>query len=231
MIIKDRYNLTLKENIFLAKKTIVETIYNSAKLERLHVTFPDTYSIYYKIGVSSAIIEEIATVLNLKYAWQYVLANIDKSIDLNFICNVHREIAKDEAISWGELRTGGVGISGTDYKPPIPVGDEVINKLDVFNQMTSDTDRAVERMLWMFKQQLFWDGNKRTSMMVANKDLIEHGRGIISVEEKDIPDFNRLLSRFYSFDEKDNLKEFICEKAIHGITFEKDEARKELILE
>ena len=33
MIIKDRYNLTLKENIFLAKKTIVETIYNSAKLE------------------------------------------------------------------------------------------------------------------------------------------------------------------------------------------------------
>ena len=99
MIIKDRYNLTLKENIFLAKKTIVETIYNSAKLEGLHVTFTDTYSIYYKIGVSSARIEEIATVLNLKYAWQYVLANIDKSIDLNFICNVHREIAKDEAIS------------------------------------------------------------------------------------------------------------------------------------
>lgn len=42
MIIKDRYNLTLKENIFLAKKTIVETIYNSAKLEGLHVTFPDS---------------------------------------------------------------------------------------------------------------------------------------------------------------------------------------------
>jgi len=68
-------------------------------------------------------------------------------------------------------------------------------------------------------------------MMVANKDLIEHGRGIISVEEKDIPDFNRLMSRFYSFDEKDNLKEFICEKAIHGITFEKGVAKKELILE
>ena len=56
------------------------------------------------MGVSSARIEEIATVLNLKYAWQYELANIDKSIDFNFICNVHREIAKDEAISWGELR-------------------------------------------------------------------------------------------------------------------------------
>lgn len=83
----------------------------------------------------------------------------------------------------------------------------------------------------MLKQQFFWDGNKRTSMIVANKDLIEHGKGIISVEEKDIPDFNRLLSRFYSFDEKDNLKEFICEKAINGITFEKDVTREDPILE
>ena len=34
------YNLTINENIFLAKKILVNSIYNSAKLEGINITFP-----------------------------------------------------------------------------------------------------------------------------------------------------------------------------------------------
>ena len=33
--------------------------------------------------------------------------------------------AKDEALEWGKLRTGEIGVGGTDYVPPIPNADAV----------------------------------------------------------------------------------------------------------
>lgn len=42
------------------------------------------------------------------------------------------------------------------------------------------------------RSQIFWDGNKRTSMLVANKILIQNGCGIISIKEENIFEFNRL---------------------------------------
>ena len=58
-------------------------------------------------------------------------------------------------------------------------------------------------MLYLMRRQLFWDGNKRTSMIVANKLLIENGCGIISVREQDINEFNRLLTEFYNTNNKE----------------------------
>ena len=83
----------------------------------------------------------------------------------------------------------------------------------------------------MMKKQLFWDGNKRTAMLIANKDMISHGKGIITIPEKDIELFGELLSKFYSYDEKDDLKAFIFEKGIDGIVFDKEISHEEPVLE
>lgn len=42
---KKKYKLTKEQNIFLAKKTIIENIYHAAKMERVNVTFPETQTI------------------------------------------------------------------------------------------------------------------------------------------------------------------------------------------
>ena len=76
-------------------------------------------------------------------------------------------------------------------------------------------------MLWMMKAQLFWNGNKRTSMLIANKDSISHGKGILSIQQKDILEFNVLLNKYYSTGEKRALKEMIYEKGISGVVLEK----------
>lgn len=41
-------------------------------------------------------------------------------------------------------------------------------------------------MLYGMRNQLFWDGNKRTSMIIANKIMIMNGKGIILVKDDDL---------------------------------------------
>ena len=72
------------------------------------------------------------------------------------------------------------------------------------------------------RSQLFWDGNKRTSTICANKIMIENGCGIIKVPDNKLKDFTILLSEFYSTNKKETIKQFIFENCIDGIEFPKD---------
>lgn len=70
------------------------------------------------------------------------------------------------------------------------------------------------------RSQLFWDGNKRTSTICANKIMIENGAGIIKVPDNKLEEFNVLLSEFYTSNNNLNIKQFIFENCIDGIRFE-----------
>ena len=93
---------------------------------------------------------------------------------------------------------------------------EDINKI---LEIKNSTDRAIEYMLYGMRSQLFWDGNKRTSMIVANKIMIENGAGIIKVSDVHLEEFNELLSEFYTTNNKGKIKEFIFKNCIEGIEF------------
>lgn len=72
-------------------------------------------------------------------------------------------------------------------------------------------------MLYGMRSQLFWDGNKRTSTIVANKIMIENGKGIIKIPDSKLVEFNILLSDFYSTNNMEKIKQFIYEYCIDGI--------------
>ena len=55
--------------------------------------------------------------------------NIKEKVTLDFILKVNSYVSRNESLSWGELRTGNVGISGTDYIPKIP--EENVVKEDI----------------------------------------------------------------------------------------------------
>ena len=219
--IVDKYNLTLDENIFLAKKMLVSSIYSSAKIEGLNVTFPETQTILDGINVSKVKLDDITCILNLRDAWNYVLNNINDETNLEFICKVNSFVSRNESLEWGGLRTGKVGISGTSYIPDIPLKDNVENDLNEIMSINNITLRAIKYMLYGMRSQLFWDGNKRTSTIVANKIMIENGKGIILVKEENILDFNRLLTEFYDTNNDEEIINFIYDNCIIGI--DKDE--------
>ena len=62
-------------------------------------------------------------------------------------------------------------------------------------------------MAYACKQQLFWDGNKRTSTMVASKILIENGEGILTIGKDNAEEFNVTLNNWYLKNELQPLKD------------------------
>ena len=72
----DKYNLSLKENIFLAKKVLVAQIHNLSRFENCQTTLLQTEQIINGQNVASASLGDIQTILNLKRAYQYVIRHI-----------------------------------------------------------------------------------------------------------------------------------------------------------
>lgn len=219
-----KYHMTTEQNIFVAKRNIVDYIWKSARLEGINVTFPQTYAIIEKSSINGVDVGDILKITNLKHGWQLVFDNIGKSLDLDFLCSLHAEVARDEALAWGKLRTGKVYISGTDYIPPVPNKQKADMELNQLMKLNNPTERSIEVMLWGMKSQLFWDGNKRNSMLAANKIMIENGCGIISVPNKYLEQFNEVLSDFYTNNSLDYAKNFVYEHCIDGIDFKEHEA-------
>ena len=216
---KDKYNLTLEQNIFLAKRNLVDNIYANARMEGLNITFPETKTILEGVNVPNLKIDEIQCILNLRDAWKYLINNIHVDFSLDFICKINELVARNESIAWGVLRQGGVQITGTDYIPEIPNEEDVKKQINSILQIENATERAIESMLYGMRSQLFWDGNKRTSTICANKIMIENGCGIIKVPDSKLKDFTILLSEFYSTNSKEKIKQFIYNNCIDGIVF------------
>ena len=85
--------------------------------------------------------------------------------------------------------------------PTVPVKKVVIKEIERINGINKPIDRALEYFAYACKQQLFWDGNKRTSTMVASKILMENGEGILTIGKNNAEEFNVTLNNWYLKDE------------------------------
>lgn len=217
---ENKYNLTLEQNIFLAKRNLVDNVYANAKMEGINVTFPETKTILDGVNVPNIKIDDIQCILNLRDAWKFLINNINLEFDLDFICRINEQVARNESLEWGKLRNGNVQITGTKYIPNIPKKEEVEVKIKEILKIENATERAIEYMLYGMRAQLFWDGNKRTSTICANKIMIQNGVGIIKVPECKLQEFNTLLTKFYETNANNQIKKFIYENCIDGIEFE-----------
>ena len=216
---KDKYKLTLEQNLFLAKKKWDENVYCGMRMENRAVTFPQTKTILEGVNVSNVHLDDIQAILNMRDSWKFLFNTVTARINLDYICKLNEFIARNEALEWGTLRTGSVGISGTDYIPPIPNKEKVITELEsILNADTTATDKALSVFTWGARSQLFWDGNKRTSLVAANKILINAGAGMLTIKESNMQQFNELLVDFYNTGNPDKVKEFLYNNAIEGIT-------------
>ncbi|MBP1971651.1 hypothetical protein J2Z83_003803 [Virgibacillus natechei] len=143
---KKKYNLSQKENIFLAKKSLINAIYNSARLEGINKTIPQTKTILEGMSVSNVNIDDVQTILNLRNAWRYLLNHLESDFDLDFVKKINGYVAY-ENLDWGVLRYGNVGITGVEYKLRIPTESEVVKEINDIMQIENETERAITYML------------------------------------------------------------------------------------
>ena len=216
---EDKYNMTKEQNIFLAKRNIVDSIWRSSHIEGIDVTFPETQQIFDGGNVARLRIDEIQTINNLKHAWLYILNSIDEPENLNLLKSINSLVGTNLVDRAGNIRNYEVRIGGTNWIPELPDEAEVLKKLEELNKIESITERAITIMCYLMRTQFFTDGNKRTSMLFANKIMISNGKGIISIPVEKIEEFGRELTKYYETDNMEDLKNWIYNNAIEGIKF------------
>lgn len=216
---EDKFSLTPQQSLFLAKKKWDENVYCGMKMENRAVTFPQTQTILNGVNVPEVQLDDIQAILNMRDAWKFLLNTVNEEITFDYWCKLNEYIARNEALEWGKLRTGMVGISGTDYEPPIPEKEQTTAELEniLMNGDLTATDKALEAFAWGARGQFFWDGNKRTSLMLANKILVSAGAGIMTITDKYMEHFNSLLLDYYNTGDDTELKEFLYKNTIQGI--------------
>lgn len=218
---KNKFNLTREQNVFVAKRNIVDYIWKSANLEGIGVTYPETQVIYDGGVVNGLTVDKIITINNLKYSWQFILENEGIEYDFKALCHLHK-LTCDKLIldgNLGRLRTTPVSIGGTSWKPQFPVESQIKEELEqLLNQPEkSKTEIAIEVMLWIMRRQMFIDGNKRVGMLFANKIMIDNGCGIITIAQENQQTFFKKLINYYESGDNTDLKQWIYETSIDGI--------------
>lgn len=216
---QDKFHLTPEQSLFLGKKKQDEIVHCGMKMENRAVTFPQTQTILNGVNVPNVQLDDIQAILNMRDAWKFLLNTVSEEVTFEYWCKLNEYIARNEALEWGKLRTGNVGISGTDYEPPVPDKEKTVQELECILTTidASATDKALEAFAWGTRGQFFWDGNKRTSLLLANKILVSAGAGIMTITDKYMEQFNSLLLNYYNTGEKEKLKQFLYENAIQGI--------------
>ena len=218
---ENKFNLTREQNVFVAKRNIVDYIWKSANLEGIGVTYPETQAIYDGGIVNGLTVDNIIAINNLKYAWQFILENEDVTYDFNLLTHLHK-LTCDKLVldtNLGRLRTSPVNIGGTSWKPQFPIESQIKEELErLLGQPNKpQTEIAIEIMLWIMRRQMFIDGNKRVGMLFANKIMIDNGCGIITISQENQSTFFEKLIKFYETEDNTDLKQWIYETSIDGI--------------
>ena len=220
MNITDKFNLTREENVFVAKKYLKDSIYRSAYLEGMTVTFPQTEAILENATVNNVPAKDVAKVIDLKRAWEYLLDNLDDPLDLKYLEELHEIIARDD-VPWdrlGKLRTENVRISGTNYIPEIPNPDTVSQQISaILDSGANDTEKAINMLFYLMRAQLFLDGNKRIATFACNKILISTGHGIFSLPPELKEQFTEKLIKYYETGDMNDIGDFVFENCLTGL--------------
>ena len=218
---ENKFNLTREQNVFVAKRNIVDYIWKSANLEGIDVTYSETQTIYDGGIVNGLTVDKIIAINNLKYSWQFILENDNIDYDFKLLCHLHK-LTCDKLVldgDLGRLRTTPVNIGGTSWKPLFPIESQIKEELEaLLNQpLKTKTEIAIEIMLWIMRRQMFIDGNKRVGMLFANKIMIDNGCGIITISQENQSTFFEKLIKFYESGDNTDLKQWIYETSIDGI--------------
>ena len=202
-------------NLDFARANMKSTIYSQAILEGVSTTFPQTEDIIENGTVNGMKASDIQKILNLKYAWEFILDKdvIQSKSDFYLLSHIARLINEGFYSDGGRVRVVPVSIGGSSYIPPIPIESDVKEKLDkIINSKKSEIDKAIELCLYSMKAQIFIDGNKRAAVIYANHYMISKGLGLIVISEQLVSEFKQLLIKYYEGDDNEHIVSFLKTK-------------------
>lgn len=187
-------------NIAFARANMKMNIYDQAVLEGVATSFPQTEEIIDNGKISGVTATDVQKILNLKHAWEFILDRdvIASRSDYYMLSHIARVVNEGFFAEGGRIRGVPVTIGGSSYVPPLPNELAVKEKIrEIIEESDEVINTAIKLCLYCMKTQIFLDGNKRASVIFANHYLISHGGGFLVIPEKEVPEFKRLLVKYY----------------------------------
>ncbi|PHR54704.1 MAG: hypothetical protein COA44_12510 [Arcobacter sp.] len=186
----------------MAKKDKIDFIYNTSALEGNAMTYPEVQTLLEGVTVGGHKLSDEQQVLNQSRSIELLFKMIEEStfiLNKECVCSLHKEVAREEALSWGVFRTANVNIGGTQYLPPqANILDEIFK--DGVKKLQSIKDpilKALTYFLFGARTQFFFDGNKRTSRLIMNGLLLIEGLPMLNIKARDKLEFNKEMIAFY----------------------------------
>lgn len=197
---EDELSSDVINNIAFARANMKMNIYDQAVLEGVATSFPQTEEIIDNGKISGVTAIDVQKILNLKHAWEFILDRdvIASRSDYYMLSHIARVVNEGFFAEGGRIRGVPVTIGGSSYVPPLPNELDVKEKIrEIIEESDEVINTAIKLCLYCMKTQIFLDGNKRASVIFANHYLISHGGGFLMIPEKEVPEFKRLLVKYY----------------------------------
>ena len=199
-------------NLDFARANMKANIYDQAVLEGVATSFPQTEEIIENGRITGMSPTDVQKILNLKHAWEFILDRdvIQAESDYYVLCHIAKLVNEGFYAEGGRIRGVPVRIGGTTYIPPLPIELDVKEHIQaILHSGQQDIDVAIELCLYAMKTQVFIDGNKRASVIYANHYLIAHGQGFLVIPEEHVPEFKKLLVRYYEGEDIEVIRAFL----------------------
>lgn len=197
---EDELSSDVINNIAFARANMKMNIYDQAVLEGVATSFPQTEEIIDNGKIYGVTATDVQKILNLKHAWEFILDRdvIASRSDYYMLSHIARVVNEGFFAEGGRIRGVPVTIGGFSYVPPLPNELDVKEKIrEIIEESDEVINTAIKLCLYCMKTQIFLDGNKRASVIFANHYLISHGGGFLVIPEKEVPEFKRLLVKYY----------------------------------
>lgn len=197
---EDELSSDVINNIAFARANMKMNIYDQAVLEGVATSFPQTEEIIDNGKISGVTATDVQKILNLKHAWEFILDRdvIASRSDYYMLSHIARVVNEGFFAEGGRIRGVPVTTGGSSYVPPLPNELDVKEKIrEIIEESEEVINTAIKLCLYCMKTQIFLDGNKRASVIFANHYLISHGGGFLVIPEKEVPEFKRLLVKYY----------------------------------
>ena len=197
---EDELSSDVINNIAFARANMKMNIYDQAVLEGVATSFPQTEEIIDNGKISGVTATDVQKILNLKHSWEFILDRdvIASRSDYYMLSHIARVVNEGFFAEGGRIRGVPVTIGGSSYVPPWPNELDVKEKIrEIIEESDEVINTAIKLCLYCMKTQIFLDGNKRASVIFANHYLISHGGGFLVIPEKEVPEFKRLLVKYY----------------------------------
>ena len=160
--------------------------------------------------------DDAVMLLNHKEAIDFIVGHTDylSPLSVSRIEDIHSILMKELGVK-RNIRTGKVGISGTNYTPidnEFQIKDALYEMCKLINKKDSVFEKAFLTLILLSYIQPFVDGNKRTARIVSNAVLMAYKHCPLSFRTVDSLEYKKAMLVFYEQNNVQPMKQIFIDQ-------------------